>query len=161
MTTGSKQSLTVQSPAFAHASSIPREYTSDGANISPPLQWNAPPRGTRSQVVLCEDPDAPSGTFTHWVLYGVPPTVTELDAGLPRGATLPGGLRQGVNDFEQTGYGGPRPPRGELHHYHFRVFALDAEIAPATATRPRVLDAMRGHVLAEGELMGTFRRANA
>jgi Raf kinase inhibitor-like YbhB/YbcL family protein len=107
---------------------------------------------------VVEDPDAPLGTFVHWVAYNIPPRTTRIDAGAQRGSAMPGGGVQGRNDFGQTGYGGPCPPPGSPHHYHFRLFALNSPIAPGSATGRGVRRAMQGHILASAEMVGTFER---
>ena len=110
------------SSAFADGAAIPRRFTCDGENLSPPLQWSGAPAGTRSFVLLCDDPDAPAGTWHHWAVYDVPPVLTDL----ADGAALNMKMKQAVNDFRKVGYGGPCPPRGHgPHHYHFRLLALD------------------------------------
>jgi Raf kinase inhibitor-like YbhB/YbcL family protein len=147
----------MSSSAFDEGKPIPREYTGEGANRSPPLKWQAPPEKTRSLVVLVEDPDAPGGTFTHWVVFNLPADARELPENASAGK-LPEGAVQGVNDFNKTGYGGPKPPAGKAHRYFFKVFALDAKLdLDAKAKRDQAVKAMRGHVLAEGALMGKYR----
>jgi Raf kinase inhibitor-like YbhB/YbcL family protein len=151
--------IVVKSPAFDEDRPIPVKYTGDGADVSPPLTWSGVPRGTRSLVVLCEDPDAPRGTWTHWVVFNLPPESRELPEGTPAQPTLPGGAVQGTNDFGKIGYGGPAPPPGKPHRYYFKLTALNTtlDLKPG-AKRSEVLAAMDGHVLAEGWLMGTYRR---
>jgi Raf kinase inhibitor-like YbhB/YbcL family protein len=149
--------LTVTSTAFSEGQPIPKAYTGEGADRSPPLRWSAPPDRTRSLAVLVEDPDAPGGTFTHWVLFNLPGGTRELpeDAGAGK---LPRGAVQGTNDLDKTGYNGPAPPAGKPHRYFFKVFALDEKLdLDAKARRDQLAAAMRGHVLAEGALMGTYR----
>lgn len=155
--------ITLTSTAFAEGATIPRVYTCDGEDISPPLDWSGVPEATRSLALICDDPDAPRGTWTHWVLYDLSADVTQLQEGIPpheRVVLGPGGVaaRQGRNDFGKVGYGGPCPPRG-THRYFFRLYALDdrPELG-AGATKERPIGAMRGHVLAEGRLMGTYSR---
>jgi Raf kinase inhibitor-like YbhB/YbcL family protein len=147
-------SLTVTSKSFRSNGAIPVDYTCDGADRSPELTWSAPPAGTQSFVIIADDSDAPGGTFTHWLAYGLR---GELRA-IPEGAdvqTLGGAV--GTNDFNRQSYSGPCPPRGEMHRYSFRVFALNAAIDTASgATRDATNGAMSGHVLAEGALMGVF-----
>ena len=145
--------------AFEAGADIPRQFTCDGADISPALTWSAPPDGTRSFALIVDDPDAPGGTWVHWVLYDLPGTERNLpEAVAPEGA-LPSGARQGLNDFRKTGYGGPCPPQGPAHRYYFRLYALDTELhVKAGATRAQLERAMRGHVLAHAELMGRYRR---
>jgi Raf kinase inhibitor-like YbhB/YbcL family protein len=152
-------SIELTSSAFTQGSTIPRRYTGDGEDVSPPLRWSDPPEGTRSLALICEDPDAPKGTWTHWVLFDLPAQARELKEGVPAKEGLADGARQGKNDFGKIGYGGPAPPRGKPHRYFFKLYALDA--APglaAGATRAELLAAMKGHVLAEGELMGLYGR---
>jgi Raf kinase inhibitor-like YbhB/YbcL family protein len=151
--------IELTSTAFRQGEAIPRDYTGDGRNVSPPLAWREPPAGTRSFALVCEDPDAPRGTFTHWVLFNLPAESRDLSEGVPAQATLPNGAAQGVSDFGKVGYGGPAPPAGKPHRYFFKLFALDRQLdLPAGATRPQVLAATKGHVLAEGQLMGTYAR---
>jgi Raf kinase inhibitor-like YbhB/YbcL family protein len=151
--------ILVTSTAFTDGSPIPAKFSCQGKNVSPPLEWTALPQGIRSAAILCEDPDAPGGTFTHWVLYDIPPTVKRLTENTPKLEVLPNSAKQGLNDFEQTGYGGPCPPPGKPHRYYFRIFALDLEspLKPATK-RDELLRIVKGHVLGEGKLMGTFKR---
>lgn len=152
-------SFTLQSPAFANGAQIPRQYTCDGADQSPPLQWSDVPVGTRSLALIVEDPDAPRGTFVHWVLYNLPPEPTALPAAVPHQSDLPSGARQGRNDFRRVGYGGPCPPRGPAHRYYFHLYALNAPVnLTAGATASELRSAMQGHVLGEAELLGTYGR---
>lgn len=147
-------SITVTSTAFAANGPIPVDNTCDGADRSPPLTWSAPPQKTRSIAVLVDDPDAPGGDFVHWVAFNLPGTIVSLGEGADIGAL--GGI-SGTNGFEHLGYGGPCPPRREMHRYAFRVRALDAPLdAGPGATRDAVEAAMSGHVLAEGTLLGVF-----
>lgn len=152
-------SLDVTSPAFQPGQPIPTRYTCDGQNVSPPLRWSGVPDSAVTLAVVAEDPDAPHGTWVHWVLYGLDSRRTGLPEGVPpREAVLDGAL-QGRNDFKDIGYGGPCPPAGQRHRYFFHVYALDERPdLGAAATKADLLDAMKGHVLAEGELMGTYRR---
>lgn len=151
--------LTVTSSAFREGQSIPAKYTCQGEDVSPPLQWDAPPEGTKSLALICDDPDAPVGTWVHWVLYGLPPGTRQLPERVPARETLPDGARQGVNDFRRVGYGGPCPPPGKPHRYFFKVYALDRAVdLPPRATKAQLLQAISGHVLAEGQLMGTYQR---
>jgi Raf kinase inhibitor-like YbhB/YbcL family protein len=151
-------SMELTSTAFGPGAAIPREYTGDGADRSPPLHWSEPPAGTLSLALVCDDPDAPRGTWVHWVLDNLPQQTRELE-GVPAPQVLGSGARQGNNDFGKIGYGGPAPPRGKPHRYFFKLYALDtAPDLPAGATRAQLVEAMRGHVLAEGQLMGTYGR---
>jgi Raf kinase inhibitor-like YbhB/YbcL family protein len=147
------------SPAFAEGERIPVKHTADGADVSPELRWGGIPPNTQTFALLCEDPDAPRGTWTHWVLYNIPADKTILTEGIPKDKELPDGARQGKNDFGKIGYGGPSPPKGKRHRYFFKLYALDATLdRPAGATRDQVLAAITGHVLAEGHLLGQYGR---
>jgi Raf kinase inhibitor-like YbhB/YbcL family protein len=138
---------------------IPRQFTCDGADTSPQLAWTAPPAATKSLALLVTDPDAPSGTFTHWVLYNLPAATQSLPEGLPKQAQLSDGSRQGRNDFGRTGYGGPCPPPGTTHRYVFTLYALDATLPlPAGTTRAQVEEAMRSHILSMGHLTARYTR---
>jgi Raf kinase inhibitor-like YbhB/YbcL family protein len=151
--------LVLTTSAFADGQTIPTRYTADGEDVSPPLAWDHVPDGTRSQALLCEDPDAPRGVWTHWVLFNLPPDQRKLDENVAKKPTLPGGAIQGNNDFGKSGYSGPSPPPGKPHRYFFKLYALDAPLnLPAGASRQQLLDAMRGHVLDEGQQMGTYGR---
>ena len=154
-------SLTVTSSAFKNGAVFPEMYTQNGQNISPPLSWTAGPAGTKSYVVLTEDlgVSRPQPVF-HWVLYDVPANVTSLPQALPTDATLakPAGAMNGLNIRKASGYMGPKPPAGQTHPYHFEVFAVDKTLAldPSSADRNAVVAAMKGHVLAEGEIVGMY-----
>jgi Raf kinase inhibitor-like YbhB/YbcL family protein len=151
--------LTVISAAFAMGAVIPARYTCQGPNVSPPISWSAAPTGTQSIAIIADDPDAPGGDWVHWVLFNLPPETTSLPEGMPTTAKLPSEAIQGINDFRRLGYGGPCPPPGKPHRYFFKVFALDAKLnLGSNATKADLLKAMKGHILAQGELMGTFRR---
>lgn len=155
-------SLRLTSSAFAPGGPIPTDDTSDGADRSPPLSWSDPPAGTVAFVLVVEDPDAPSGLFTHWLLYDLPAGTRSLPPGLPTAESLANGARQGRNDFGTLGYRGPCPPPGPPHRYAFRLYALDRLTGlPPGAQRAAVLRAVEGHVLATGELVGTYRRESA
>lgn len=151
--------MELMSPAFRTNEAIPVLYTCDGDDISPPLKWQNVPVDTRSFVLLCEDPDAPSGIFSHWVLLNLPADLDSLPEAFPEGETQADGGIQGRNDFDKIAYGGPCPPQGPAHRYHFRLFALDDEIdlSPG-AKREDVLDHMQDHVLEEATLIGTYQR---
>ena len=151
--------LTLSSSAFKPGGEIPRQYTCEGADQSPALTWSGAPAGTKSFALIADDPDAPVGTWVHWVAYDLPGDATGLPQGVPAKETLAGNGRQGVNDFRKVGYGGPCPPPGKAHRYFFRLYALDAPTnLPARATKAEVLRAIEGHVLAQAELMGTYKR---
>ncbi len=149
----------LSTPAFTPDSDIPAAFTCDGSDLSPALTWTAPPEGTRSFALVVEDPDAPRGTWVHWVLYDVPAVERELREGAASNGHLPAGAHQGRNDFGKIGYGGPCPPPGRPHRYYFRLYALDAELGlKAGVTRAQLDRSMRGHVLASAELMGRYGR---
>ena len=151
--------LKVTSSAFEFGQAIPARYTCEGGDSSPPLQWNGVPTDAKSLALICDDPDAPAGTWVHWVLFDLPGTTAELNEKVPTSETLPNGAKQGVNDFKRIGYGGPCPPPGKLHRYYFKLYALDTKLAlKPHATKAELLRAMEGHLLAESELMGTYRR---
>ena len=151
--------LTVTSPAFRPGGPIPRHFTGDGMDVSPPLAWAGVPPEAKSLAVVCEDPDAPRGTWVHWLLYDLPRGTRALPEAVPADPDLDDGSHQGTNDFGYVGYGGPAPPRGAAHRYVFTVYALDAELGlPAGAKKAEVLAAMAGHVLAEGAVEGTYQR---
>jgi Raf kinase inhibitor-like YbhB/YbcL family protein len=151
--------FSLQSSAFAPGAAIPRQNTCDGADQSPPLVWSGTPAGAQSLALIVEDPDAPGGTFIHWVIFNLPPAPSELPAGVSKTTDLTSGARQGRNDFRRVGYGGPCPPRGPAHHYHFLLFALDQllNVTPG-ASAAELRAAMQGHVLAQTELIGTYGR---
>ena len=121
--------MNLTSPAFADGQPIPERYTCDGADVSPPLSWSETPPGTRSFALICDDPDAPVGAWVHWVIYGLSPAAAELPEMVPPTEQVPGGAKQGLNDFRRVGYGGPCPPPGRPHRYFFKLYALDAELA--------------------------------
>lgn len=152
--------LAISSSAFPPGGEIPRVYTCDGRDISPPLAWTGVPAGTKSLVLIVDDPDAPDPraprmTWVHWVLYNLPPDTAGLAEGI---AALPPGTREGTNDWKRTGYGGPCPPVGR-HRYFHRVYALDTVLPDLGApTRAGLERAMEGHVLAQAELVGTYQR---
>ena len=154
-----KRNMQLTSAAFKEGEPIAATYTCDGKNVSPPLKWSGAPAETKSLVLIADDPDAPVGTWVHWVLYDLPPTVSELSEDLPKGQYTPGGAKQGLNDFKHLGYGGPCPPPGKPHRYFFKLYALDAQLSiNPGATKREVEKAMEKHVLAEGRLMGTYKR---
>jgi Raf kinase inhibitor-like YbhB/YbcL family protein len=151
--------LELTSSAFTSEEMIPDKYTCEGADISPPLSWRHGPEGTRSLALICEDPDAPGGTFIHWVLYGIPADMGELPEDVPDDPQLPWGGAQGRNDFGNVGYGGPCPPSGETHRYYFRLYALDEALdMPPGATRHQLVRRIQEHVLDQAGLMGRFSR---
>ena len=150
--------MNIASKAFEEGGMIPARYTCDGENISPPLEWEDMPSGTKSFALISDDPDAPAGTWVHWVVYNIPAEMTHLDASIRPEKELSNGVRQGKNDFTHIGYGGPCPPSG-THRYYFKLYAVDRalDVQPG-ATKARVLEAIKGHVLAEAQLMARYRR---
>jgi Raf kinase inhibitor-like YbhB/YbcL family protein len=151
--------IELSSQAFQAGAAIPKRYTADGADKSPPLRWGEPPKGTQSIALICDDPDAPAGIWVHWVLWNLPAQSRELSEGVPTDESLASGARQGTNDFGKTGYGGPSPPKGKPHRYFFKLYALDTTLdAPRGATKAQIEQAMKGHILAEGQLTGTYGR---
>jgi hypothetical protein len=146
------------SPAFKNGEAIPKEYTCDGRNVSPPLAWENPPKGTAAFALIMDDPDAPMGTFTHWVIFNIPGGDTGLSAEVAAVASLENGARQGSNSARRIGYMGPCPPSG-THRYYFRLYALHTTLdVKAGADRASVEKAMKEHILGEAELMGTYGR---
>ncbi len=147
------------SPAFANGESIPAKYTCSGDDISPELRWENGPRGTKSFALICDDPDAPFKTWVHWVIWAIPSSTTTLSEGVPPDPVLGDGTKQGTNDFKRLGYGGPCPPPGKPHRYFFKLYALDMiPDLKAGASKQDLLDAIEGHILAQAELVGTFKR---
>jgi len=152
--------MRISTRSFQAGAAIPQKYTCSGEDISPELTWTDIPSGTKALVLIVDDPDAPSGLWTHWLLYDLPPSTTTLPENFPRDRDLPGGGHQGTNDFGKIGYSGPCPPPGKPHRYFFRLYALNAPLGIAAgATRAQLDAALKSaKVLAESELMGTFRR---
>jgi len=152
--------LKLTSAAFAHGGEIPRKHTCDGQDVSPPLAWTGVPPGAKSLVLIVDDPDAPDPaapkmTWVHWVLYDLPPAATGLAEGVRQ---LPPGAREGLNDWKRTGYGGPCPPIGR-HRYFHKLYALDAALGDlGRPTKAKLEAAMKGHVLAQAELVGSYRK---
>lgn len=154
-----EQALSLSSTAFKEGDQIPVRYTGDGQDTSPPLEWSKPPPGTQTFALIVDDPDAPRGVFTHWVLFNLPADTRQLPEGIPTQDRLENGARQGKNDFGKTGYGGPYPPPGTAHRYRFTLYALDKPLdLLAGASQKQVLDAMKGVILAQGQLTATYRR---
>src|SRR5579864_1579121 len=159
---GQAMNFQLTSTAFEEGQPIPLDYTGEGRNASPQLKWSDPPAGTRSLALICEDPDAPRGTFTHWVIFNISPESRELPEGMKHSEGLANGTRQGRNDFGKLGYNGPRPPAGKPHRYFFKLFALNRVLdVTGGDTGAHVLKAMHGHVLAEAQLMGTFQHGGS
>ncbi|MBV9623542.1 MAG: YbhB/YbcL family Raf kinase inhibitor-like protein [Acidobacteria bacterium] len=155
---GRGRSFVLTSPAFAAGDMIPKKFTCDGADISPGLTWAGAPDRTQSLAVIADDPDAPAGTWTHWIVWNIRPQTTIPEA-VAKVESLSNGIRQGRNDFKNIGYGGPCPPPGKPHRYFFRLYALDSELEiKAGGDRTELEHAMKGHVLAQAELMGRYGR---
>jgi Raf kinase inhibitor-like YbhB/YbcL family protein len=157
------KAMKLTSPAFENERDIPRKHTCDGEDLSPELAWAQVPDGTQGFALIMDDPDAPPGTWVHWVAYGIPADQRGFPEGLPKSEKLDSGVIQGkcwgVDSFSRTGYHGPCPPPGAPHRYYFRLYALDENLSlPTGATKSQVLAAMKGHVLAEAELMGRYGR---
>jgi Raf kinase inhibitor-like YbhB/YbcL family protein len=151
--------MTLSSSGFSNGGDIPKIFTCDGADVSPALSWSAAPPGTRGFALIADDPDAPVGNWTHWVLYDLPSTTTSLPQNISKVDEPPSGGRQGRNDFRKIGYGGPCPPPGKPHRYFFKLYALDRELnLKAGAGKKEVEQAMQGHILAQTELMGRYGR---
>lgn len=150
--------ITIISSEFKDGEMIPAKYTADGANVSPPLSWTPVPEGTKSIVLISDDPDAPMGTWVHWVMYNLPADLTGLPENVPAGENPPTGGKHGVTDFGRYGYGGPAPPSG-THRYFFKIYALDVMLdIKGSIKKEDVIRAMKGHVLAQGQLMGRYQR---
>lgn len=152
-------SFTIRSTAFSDGGQIPRTHSCDGANLSPPLGWKDTPAGTQSLLLIVDDPDAPGGTWTHWIIWNIPGQATTLPQGVPAAAVLDNGALQGKNDFGRFGYGGPCPPAGKAHRYNFKLFALDRrlDLKPG-ASREELEQAGRRHILSQTKLTGTYKR---
>ncbi len=153
-----KMTFTITSTAFKHEGMIPKEYTCDGVDISPQLAWTNVPESTKSFALICDDPDAPVGDWVHWVMFNIPSETRELREKIANDAVLPNGARHGTNDFRKYGYGGPCPPGG-THRYFFKLYALDSMLAlKDKVTKKDLLEAMKGHILGQTELMGKYSR---
>lgn len=151
--------MQIKSAVFENNGLIPKKYTCDGADVSPPLTWAKSPAGTKGIALICDDPDAPMGTWVHWVLYGLSPETQSLAEGVPAQKDVLGGAKQGINDFRKIGYGGPCPPKGPAHRYFFKLYAIDVELNLSSgATKQDVEKAIKGHILDEGQLVGKYGR---
>ena len=152
-------SFEISSTAFPDGGMIPKKFTCDGADVSPPLSWTPAPAGTQSFALIMDDPDAPAGTWVHWVIYNLPADTSELPEGVEKQKQLASRAIQGRNDFRRIGYGGPCPPPGKPHRYSFKLYALDTELNLKTeATKPELERALKSHILGETELMGRYGR---
>jgi Raf kinase inhibitor-like YbhB/YbcL family protein len=156
---GEAMSFSIKTAAFSEGGSIPKRYTCDGTDLSPELTWSGAPTGTQSFALIADDPDAPAGTWTHWIIWDIPSHATALPEGVPKNETLSDGARQGKNDFKRIGYNGPCPPPGKPHRYYFKLYALGAKLdLKSSATRQEFERAMGSHVLAHAEVMGKYGR---
>ena len=156
---GPAMEFKITSTAFETGAPIPMKHTGEGVDVSPPLKWTEPPEGTKSFALIADDPDAPMGTWVHWVAYNIPPAARQLPEGVPTVDKLKDGTLQGMNDFGKVGYNGPMPPPGKPHRYFFKLYAVDAAMTlPARASKKDVEKAMKEHILAEVRLMGTYKR---
>jgi len=156
---GEAMAFRIESPAFKPQEQIPEKYTCDGEDISPPLVWTDAPPGTQSLALISDDPDAPMGTWVHWVVYNLSAEPKGLDEGVPKTEDLVSGAKQGTTDFRRVGYGGPCPPPGKPHRYFFKLYALNTLLSLGPkASKTDLLVAMNGHVLAEVELVGLYQR---
>jgi len=156
---GGEITLALSSTAFKEGEQIPVKYTCDGQDISPPLDWSGPPSGTQALVLIVDDPDAPAGVFTHWILFNIRADTHRLPEGIPAQQLLEKGALPGKNGFGEIGYGGPCPPAGRAHRYRFTIYALDKPLdLKSGAAKKQVLNAMEGHILAQGQLTGKYQR---
>ena len=154
-----KDNMQLTSTAFAEGGAIPAKYTCDARNVSPPLKWSGVPAGAKSLALIVDDPDAPAGTWVHWVLYDLPASASELPEDLAKSQYVAGGAKQGLNDFKHLGYGGPCPPHGKPHRYFFKLYALDSSLDLKPGLMKKDLEnAMDKHILAQAQLMGTYQR---
>jgi Raf kinase inhibitor-like YbhB/YbcL family protein len=156
---GTELELAIESSAFEMEGTIPKRYTCDGGDVSPPLSWSEPPAGTQSLVLICDDPDAPIGTWDHWVLFNIPAAVRSLPEGVAADEVIEGVGTHGTNSWRRLGYGGPCPPEGPAHRYYFKLYALDTalDLDPG-ADKQDVEKAMTEHILAQGQLMARYGR---
>ena len=150
--------LKIKSRAFSDGALIPSKYTADGENVSPPLAWTGVPKTAKSLALINDDPDAPMGTWVHWVVYNIPAGTASFDENIPPDPTLPNGAMQGTTDFGKIGYGGPAPPSG-THRYFFKLYALDAVLDLSTgATKAQLEAAMEDHIIEQTQIMGRYKR---
>jgi Raf kinase inhibitor-like YbhB/YbcL family protein len=150
--------MELKSSALTAGGVIPKKHTCDGPDVSPPLSWSDVPAGAKSLALIADDPDAPMGTWVHWVAWNIPTNAPGLEEGVPKKDSLPNGMKQGTTDFRSIGYGGPCPPSG-THRYFFKLYALDTSLnLPPSATKKDLEKAMQGHLLHQVELMGEYAR---
>ena len=152
--------MTISSPSFADGGEMAKKFTCDGVDVSPQLTWSGAPAATKSFALVVDDPDAPAGTWNHWAIWNIPGRLHGLPEGVAKTSHLPDGSSQGVNDFKRSGYNGPCPPAGKGHRYYFKLFALDEnlEVTSQDAGKPELEKAMKGHILAQAEWMGRYKR---
>ncbi|OGW74667.1 MAG: phosphatidylethanolamine-binding protein [Omnitrophica bacterium RBG_13_46_9] len=151
--------LELKSPAFKNGEFIPARYAGTGEDLSPPLEWSDVPEGTKSFALISDDPDAPVGTWVHWVLYDIPADKKNLPEGIRKDKILADGAKQGMTDFRRIGYGGPYPPPGPAHRYYFKLYALDTKLNLEPGLSKEELErAMQGHIVGKAELVGKFKR---
>jgi Raf kinase inhibitor-like YbhB/YbcL family protein len=156
---GPSMAFTISSSSFQNGGEIPKKFACDGADVSPELSWSEPPAGSKSFALIADDPDAPVGTWTHWVVFDLPASITSLPENVSKVDELPSGGRQGRNDFRKIGYGGPCPPPGKPHRYFFKLYALDSKLnLKPGSSKQEVEQAMQGHILGKAEWMGRYRR---
>lgn len=151
--------LSVSSPSFSNGGEIPKKFTCSGPDVSPQLSWTEPPVGARTFALLVDDPDAPAGNWNHWTMWNLPASARSLPEGVGKSQRLPDGSEQGLNDFRKIGYNGPCPPANKSHRYHFKLYALDTKLSlNGDVGKPELEAALKGHILAQAEWMGTFHR---
>lgn len=154
-----KMNLEIKSSAFINGAAIPKKHTCDGEDVSPSLSWDKIPAGTKSWALICDDPDAPVGTWVHWVIYCIPPETKSFPEAIAKNQVVFKSAKQGKTDFGKIGYGGPCPPKGKPHRYFFKLYALDfMPDWPAGRTKAEVMKGIEGHILAQGELIGKYGR---
>jgi len=160
---GANMTITITSTAFNNGEAIPKKYTGEGQDVSPPLQWSGVPKDAKELALICDDPDAPRAEpWVHWVIYSIQPNTSGLPEAIPAQDKInePNGAQQGTNDFKKIGYNGPMPPKAHgVHHYRFHLYVLNSSLnLSPKETKKTLLDAMKGHVIAEGQLIGTYER---
>ncbi len=157
---GETMNFTISTSAFMEGEIIPHQYTCDGTDLSPPLKWDGIPSGTKSFAIIMDDPDAPVGTFTHWVIYDIPADTNTLPEGLAKDPDLSKGIKQGITSFRRTGYGGPCPPPGRPHRYFFTIYALDIQTTglASRASKQDVENKIKAHIIGKAIVMGKYER---
>lgn len=151
--------IKISSKSFTSGGTIPKDYTADGKDISPELSWSSPPKGTKSFALTCEDPDAPAGTWFHWIVFNIPADTQNLKSNMSKKPKLKNGVIQGSNDFRKSGYNGPSPPKGPAHHYNFKLFALDSKLKlKPGCTKQQFYKAIKDKVLGQGVVTGIYQR---